>query len=35
MNAPTYQVGDAEEGGPSRADGIKVPKWKIIEVFTG
>ena len=35
MNAPTYRVGHAKGGGPSRADGIKVPKRKIIEIFTG
>jgi hypothetical protein len=35
MNAPTYRMREAEGRGPSRADGIKVPKWKIIEIFTG
>jgi hypothetical protein len=34
MNAPTYEVGNAEEADPD-ADGIKVPTWKIIEGFKG
>jgi hypothetical protein len=35
MNAPTYRIRDAEEGGLSRTDGINVPNWKIMEIITG
>jgi len=36
MNASHPQAVEAKkEGGPSRADGIKVPRWKIMQIFTG
>jgi len=37
MNAAHPSAGASEEarGGPSRADGIRVPKRKTIKVFTG
>lgn len=32
---PTYLEGKAKVSGPLRTDSINVPKWRIIEVFTG